>query len=236
LANNKLIGTLVFTASLILMAVYTLAIYYAFTITLQITALIAVLGILGALAWIGYTMLTEPPFPEVGDASQLDDLEPETINPLEDERGRVHQSSRSVIVDIEVGEGTILRDQVNLYRCKIGRNCKIESFAYIEEGVTVGDNCKVKPHAYIPSGVVIEDNVFIGPNVTFTNDKYPHVAGDWKLLQTIVGAGASIGAHSVILPGVRIGRNSMVGAGSVVTSDVPDGAVVHGNPARVVGK
>jgi acetyltransferase-like isoleucine patch superfamily enzyme len=89
---------------------------------------------------------------------------------------------------------------------------------------------------YIPTGVVIEDKVFLGPNVTFTNDKYPRVRGDWKLLNTVVGEGASIGAHSVILPGVRIGRNAVVGAGSVVTTDVPDNTIVCGNPARPLVK
>lgn len=142
----------------------------------------------------------------------------------------------SIIVDARIGGGTIVRDHVNLYRCTIGKNCKIESFVYIEEGVTVGDDCKIKPHVYIPTGVIIEDQVFIGPNVTFTNDKYPRVKGDWKLLRTVVGRGASIGADSVILPGLRIGRNAMVGAGSVVTTDVPDGATVCGNPARAFAK
>jgi acetyltransferase-like isoleucine patch superfamily enzyme len=125
-----------------------------------------------------------------------------------------------------------MRDHVNLYKCKIGRNCKIESYVYVEEGVTIGDSCKIKPHVYIPTGVIIEDDVFLGPNVTFTNDKYPRAKGEWRLLKTIVGRGASIGGHSVILPGVRIGRSAMIGAGSVVTADVPDGATVCGNPAR----
>jgi UDP-2-acetamido-3-amino-2,3-dideoxy-glucuronate N-acetyltransferase len=125
---------------------------------------------------------------------------------------------------------------VNLYKCKIGRNCKIESFVYIEEGVVVGDNCKIKPHVYIPTGVIIDDQVFIGPNVTFTNDKYPRVTGYWELQKTIIGHGASIGAHSVILPGVRIGRNATVGAGSVVTADVSEDAIVCGNPAKPLVK
>jgi acetyltransferase-like isoleucine patch superfamily enzyme len=217
------------------MMIYTLAVLYITTLMLQLTALFAVLAVLGILTWIGYTMFTEPPSPEPRDPSELDDLQPETINPQED-RTVARPPAFSRIVDAEIGEGTIVRDHVNLYKCKIGRGCKIESFVYIEEGVTVGDNCKIKPHVYIPSGVVIEDQVFLGPNVTFTNDRYPQVKGDWKLLKTVVSQGASIGAHSVILPDVRIGRNAVVGAGSVVTTDVPDDATVCGNPARPLVK
>jgi len=218
------------------MVAYALGVLYATTLVLQLTALVAVLAVLGVLMWIGYTMLTEPPSPDSSDPSELDDLRPETINPVEEDQSTLRENMFSKIVDADIGEGTVVRDHVNLYRCKIGRNCKIESFVYIEEGVVVGDGCKIKPHVYIPSGVTIEDEVFLGPNVTFTNDKYPRVKGDWSLLKTIVGNGASIGAHSVILPGVRIGRNAMVGAGSVVTADVSDGAVVCGNPAKPLVK
>jgi len=140
----------------------------------------------------------------------------------------------SILDDAEIGKGTIIHDQVNLYKCKIGRNCKIGAFVYIEEGVIIGNNCKIKPFVFIPTGVVIEDDVFIGPNVTFTNDKYPRAKGSWRLLPTRVKRGASIGAGSVILPGLTIGENSIIGAGAVVTSDVPDNAIVFGNPARVV--
>jgi UDP-2-acetamido-3-amino-2,3-dideoxy-glucuronate N-acetyltransferase len=215
---------------------YALGVLYATTLVLQLTALVAVLGLLGLLTWIGYTMFTEPPPPEVSNPSELDDLQPETINPTEENQPVLREPRFSRIVDSEIGEGTEVRDHVNLYKCKIGRNCRIESFVYIEEGVTVGDDCKIKPHVYIPTGVTIEERVFLGPNVTFTNDKYPRVKGDWKLLNTVVGEGTSIGAHSVILPGVRIGRNATVGAGSVVTTDVPDGAIVCGNPARPLVK
>ena len=122
-----------------------------------------------------------------------------------------------------------------MYKCKIGRNCKIDAYVYIEEDVTIGDNCKVRPFVFIPTGVVVEDNVFIGPGVSFTNDKYPGVKGNWKLLRTVIKRGASIGANSVILPGVAVGEEVLVGAGSVVTKDVPDKAVVTGNPARITG-
>jgi len=138
----------------------------------------------------------------------------------------------SVIVDVEIGEGTIIHDHVNLYKCKIGRNCKIDAFVYIEEGVKIGDECKIRPFVFIPTGVKIGNRVFIGPNVTFTNDKYPKVKGEWELRETIVEDDVSIGAGAVILPGVRIGKGAMIGAGAVVTKDVPEGSVVVGNPAR----
>jgi UDP-2-acetamido-3-amino-2,3-dideoxy-glucuronate N-acetyltransferase len=145
-----------------------------------------------------------------------------------------NKAKYAVIEGAEIGEGTRIFDQVNLYKCKIGKNSKIDSYVYIEEGVIIGDNCKVRPFVFIPTGVVIEDNVFIGPNVTFTNDRYPKAQGDWKLLKTYVKKGVSIGANSVIVPGVTIGENSLVGAGSVVTKNIPSNVVVAGNPARVI--
>jgi acetyltransferase-like isoleucine patch superfamily enzyme len=139
----------------------------------------------------------------------------------------------SIIKDIEVGQGSLIYDQVNLYKCKIGKNTKIDSYVYIEEDVIIGDNCKIRPFTFIPTGVLIEDDVFIGPNVTFTNDKYPRSRGEWKQLSTIVKKGASIGAHSVILPGITIGENAMIGAGSVVTKDIKKDSVVYGNPVNI---
>jgi len=147
----------------------------------------------------------------------------------------VSESSRfSIIKDVEIGEGTRIHDQVNIYKCKIGKNCKIDAYVYIEEGVEIGDNCKIRPFVFIPTGVIIEDNVFIGPNVTFTNDKYPRVRGRWRLLPIRVKRGASIGANSIIIAGVTIGENALVGAGSIVTKDVPSNVVVAGNPARII--
>ena len=141
----------------------------------------------------------------------------------------------SLVTDAEIGEGTVVHDQVNLYKCKIGKNCKIDAFVYIEEGVVIGNSCKVRPFVFIPTGVAIEDDVFVGPNVTFTNDMYPKVKGDWQLIKTTIKQGAAIGANSVVLPGVTVGRNALIGAGSVVTKDVPENAIVVGNPAKIIG-
>lgn len=233
--SNKRIGFLILVGGPILMAAYALGIVYFAMQVLQLTALLVFLGVMVFVTWVGYTMFTEPPPPQANSHSDLDDLQPETIHAAE-ENETVSKSKFSIITKAEVGEGTIVRDHVNLFKCKIGKNCKIESFVYIEEGVVIGDNCKIKPYVFIPTGVTIEDDVFVGPNVAFTNDKYPRVKGDWTLLKTFVGRGSSIGANTVILPGVRIGRNVMVGAGSVVTSNIPDDAVVSGNPARLLVK
>ena len=142
----------------------------------------------------------------------------------------------SIIKNSRIAQSSRVYDQVNLYGCTIGKNTKIDAFVYVEEGVTIGDNCKIRPFVFIPTGVTIEDNVFVGPSVTFTNDKYPKAHGEWKLLETRVKKFASIGAGSVINPGVTIGENALIGSGSVVTRDIPDNAIAFGNPARVVNR
>jgi acetyltransferase-like isoleucine patch superfamily enzyme len=142
-------------------------------------------------------------------------------------------SKYHVIKDAEIGEGTIVRHYVNLYGCKIGKNCKIASFVEIQKGVVIGDSCKIEAFAYIPTGVTIEDEVFIGPHACFTNDKRPKAVGEWEVVPTMVKKGVSIGANAVILCGITIGESAMVGAGAVVTKDVPANAKVMGNPARI---
>ena len=147
--------------------------------------------------------------------------------------------------DVEIGERTLVWHFVNLFGCRIGHDCKIGSYTEIGRGVVVGDYVKIEARAYIPSGVTIEDCAFIGPGVTFTNDLYPRSAvfrggrpelkEGFDLQKTRVKRGASIGAGSVVLPGVTIGKGAIVGAGSVVCKDVPDFAVVHGKPARMGG-
>lgn len=154
-------------------------------------------------------------------------------------------AAEGVSQDVEVGDGTRIYGRVNLYGCKIGKNCIIGSFVEIRKTVAIGNNCKIQAFAFIPEGVTIEDNVFIGPHACFTNDKYPRACNrdgslqnesDWKLEKTVVKKGASIGANATILPGITIGENSMVAAGSVVTADVPPNTLVKGSPAKAVGK
>lgn len=124
---------------------------------------------------------------------------------------------------------------VVLPKAQIGHNCNICSHCFIENDVVVGDNVTVKCGVQLWDGIQIEDNVFIGPNVTFTNDKYPKSKNqDWRLLRTKICEGVSIGAGSIVLPGITIGRKAVIGAGSVVTKDVPEGEIWIGNPAIFV--
>lgn len=126
---------------------------------------------------------------------------------------------------------------VNLYGCKIGSGSSVGSFVEIGKGAVVGERVKIQAFVNIPEGVIIEDEVFIGPQVSFTNDKYPSSTNpNWKVIPTRVCKRASIGANATIVCGVTIGEGAIVGAGSVVTKDVPPGAIVAGNPARIIRK
>jgi acetyltransferase-like isoleucine patch superfamily enzyme len=149
----------------------------------------------------------------------------------------VELKAKHYIVDnCDIGDGTVVRDYVNLFGCKIGKNCKIGAYAEIGKGVVIGDNCKIEAYAFIPPGVTIEDDVFVGPHACFTNDLHPSAVGEWEVTPTLVKKGASIGANATIICGNTIGEGALVGAGSVVTSDVPARTIVVGCPARVLRK
>ena len=145
--------------------------------------------------------------------------------------------------DVTLGKDVKIYAFVNLYGCEIGDECKIGTFVEIQKGVKIGRRVKVSSHTFIPEGVTIEDEAFIGHGVMFINDRYPRsttpdgalqTGADWPCIPTLVKQGASIGSNATILCGVTVGTRAMVGAGSVVTQDVPDHAVVAGNPARLV--
>jgi len=147
--------------------------------------------------------------------------------------------------NILVGENVKIFSFVNAYNCEIGENSKIGTFVELQKGVKIGRNCKISSHSFICEGVDIEDNVFIGHGVMFTNDLFPRATNpdgsqqtefDWKLIKTLVKNGASIGSNATILCGITIGENSLIGAGSVVTKDVPNNSIVVGNPARIIKK
>jgi len=147
--------------------------------------------------------------------------------------------------DVKLGRNVVFHAFVNLYGCTIGDNSRIGTFVEIQKNASIGRNVKVSSHTFICEGVTIEDDVFIGHNVSFINDKYPRATAaggqlqteaDWKVVETRVKRGASIGTSATILCGVTIGENAIVGAGSVVTKDVPDNAIVAGVPARIVNK
>lgn len=150
---------------------------------------------------------------------------------------------RCISADVKLGERVKIFAFVNLYGCDIGDDSKIGTFVEVQRGVKIGQRVKVSSHTFICEGVMIEDEVFIGHNVSFINDRYPRATNesgelqtekDWTLEKTIVKCRASIGTSSTILCGVTIGENAIVGAGSVVTHDVADNAVVAGNPARFI--
>ena len=145
--------------------------------------------------------------------------------------------------DVKLGKNVKIFSFVNLYGCEIGDNTKIGTFVEVQKNASIGRNCKISSHTFVCEGVQIEDDVFVGHNVTFINDLYPQsttdegkmqTEADWKVVPTFVKKGASIGSSATILAGVIIGEYAMVGAGSVVTKDVPAHTIVAGNPAKVI--
>jgi acetyltransferase-like isoleucine patch superfamily enzyme len=153
------------------------------------------------------------------------------------------QPNQQIAPDVRLGKGVCLFGFVNLYGCEIGDDVKIGTFVEIQKGAKIGNRCKISSHTFICEGVTLEDEVFVGHGVTFINDRFPRATNgqgslqtdaDWKCVPTLVKRGAAIGSGSTLLCGITIGERATVGAGSVVTKNVPAGAIVAGNPARVM--
>jgi UDP-2-acetamido-3-amino-2,3-dideoxy-glucuronate N-acetyltransferase len=153
------------------------------------------------------------------------------------------QPFRQIAPDVKLGKGVRIYGFTNLYGCEIGDDVKIGTFVEIQKGARIGSRCKISSHTFICEGVVLEDEVFIGHNVTFINDLYPRstnddgqlqTESDWRCVSTYVKRGASIGSGVTLLCGITVGPGAVIGAGSVVTRDVPAGAIVAGNPAKVL--
>ena len=153
------------------------------------------------------------------------------------------QLYQRIAPDVKLGQRVKVFAFTNLYGCAVGDDSKIGTFVEIQKGARVGARCKVSSHTFICEGVTVEDEVFIGHGVTFINDRFPRstspdgklqTEADWNCIGTLVKRGASIGSGATILCGITIGERAIVGAGSVVTKDVPEGAVVAGNPARIL--
>jgi UDP-2-acetamido-3-amino-2,3-dideoxy-glucuronate N-acetyltransferase len=150
---------------------------------------------------------------------------------------------KKIAPTVKLGQNVFLNDFINLYGCSIGDNTKIGPFVEIQKNAFIGASCKIQSHTFICEGVTIEDDVFVGHGVMFTNDIYPRATinsgalqteADWKVIPTLIKKGASIGSNATILCGITIGANSIIGAGSVVTRDIPDNVIAAGNPARIV--
>jgi UDP-2-acetamido-3-amino-2,3-dideoxy-glucuronate N-acetyltransferase len=152
-------------------------------------------------------------------------------------------SPKKSLKNVKVGENVKIYDFVNAYDCEIGDNSKVGTFVEIQKNVKIGANCKISSHTFICEGVTIEDGVFVGHNVSFINDMYPRATSDsgelqtqddWKVIETIIKQGASIGTSVTILAGITIGEKAIIGAGSVVTKNVPKNTIVAGNPAKLI--
>ncbi|HZI54749.1 MAG TPA: acyltransferase [Chitinophagaceae bacterium] len=151
-------------------------------------------------------------------------------------------SDKQSLNNVQVGQNVRIFNFVNAYGCSIDDGSKVGAFVEIQKGVSIGKNCKISSHSFLCEGVHIEDNVFVGHGVMFTNDLFPRATNadgsqqteaDWKVIETHVKKGASIGSNATILAGITIGENALVGAGAVVTKDVPANTIVAGSPARV---
>ena len=154
-------------------------------------------------------------------------------------------TNQKIAPDVKLGKDVKIYDFVNLYGCTIGDNTRVGTFVEIQKGAVIGQNCKISSHTFICEGVIIEDNVFVGHNVTFVNDTYPRAVSesgelqteaDWVCETTVVKRGASIGSSATMLPNITIGENAIIGAGSVVTKNVPANTIAAGNPARNIRK
>ena len=153
-----------------------------------------------------------------------------------------NEAIQRIAPDVKLGKGVRIFGFTNLYGCEIDDDTKIGTFVEIQKGSKIGKRCKISSHTFICEGVTLEDEVFIGHNVVFTNDRFPRATtggklqtdADWVCVPTLVKRGASIGSGAVLLCGITIGENALIGAGSVVTKDVPAGATVAGNPARII--
>ena len=148
----------------------------------------------------------------------------------------------SNVKDSVLGRGVVVHSYVNVYGCEIGEDTTLGSYVEVQKNAKIGRNCKISSHTFVCEGVVIKDRVFVGHGVMFINDKKPRSCnsdgsrqedGDWELESTVVKSGASIGSNATILCGIEIGENAIIGAGSVVTKDVPANTVVYGNPAKI---
>jgi UDP-2-acetamido-3-amino-2,3-dideoxy-glucuronate N-acetyltransferase len=154
-------------------------------------------------------------------------------------------TAKRIAPDVVLGKNVVLNEFVNLYGCRIGDETKIGPFVEVQKNAFIGKRCKISSHTFICEGVTIEDEVFVGHGVMFINDKYPGAVSesgdlqteeDWQVIPTVVKRGASIGSNATLLCDITIGSGSIVGAGSVVTRDVPERVIVAGNPAKIIKK